>query len=137
MSATVHLKLVVRRKVFELHNLLFQLRREDVDAANDQHIVAAAADPIHTAHAARGCREQTRQVAGAVADHRQRLFGQRGEQQFALLAVIQRRAVVRVNDLRVEMIFPDGRAVDGFDTLHRHARPHHFGEAIDVQGRNA
>ena len=136
MSATVHLKLVVRRKVFELHNLLFQLRREDVNAANDQHIVAAAADAVHTAHAARGCREQTRQVAGPVADHRQRLFGQRGEQQFTLLAVIQRRAVVRVDDLRVEMIFPDGRAVDGFDTLHRHARPHHFGEAIDVQGRN-
>ena len=137
MPATVHLQLVVRRKVLELHNLLLQLRREDVNAANDQHIVAPAADAVHAAHAARGSREQTRQVAGAVADHRQRLFGQRGEQQFALLAIIQRRAVVRVNDLRVEMIFPDGRTVDGFDTLHRHARPHHFGEPIDVQGRNA
>ena len=137
MPATVHLQLVVRRKVFELDDLLFQLRREDVDAADDQHVVTAPADPVHAAHAARGCRKQARQVAGPVADHRQRLFGQRGEQQFALLTVIQRRAVVRVDDLRVEVIFPDGRAVDGFDTLHRHARPHYFGEAIDIQRGNA
>ncbi len=35
------------------------------------------------------------------------------------------------------MIFPDGRAVSGFKTLHRHARPHHFGETIDIQRGNA
>ncbi|MNY49951.1 hypothetical protein D3C86_1854220 [compost metagenome] len=32
------------------------------------------------------------------------------------------------------MIFPDGRAVGGFDALHRHARSHHFRQAVNIQG---
>ena len=123
--------------MLKLHNLLFQLRREDVHTADNEHVIAATADPVHAAHGAGGTRQQTGQVTGAIADHRQRLFGQRGEQQFALLAVIKRGAVVRVDDLRVEVIFPDGRAVGGFETLHRHARPHHFRKAVDIQRRNA
>ena len=133
MAAAVDLQLVVRGEVFELHDLLFQLGREDVDAADDEHIVTATADPVHTTHGTGCAGQQARQVAGAITDHRQRLLGQRGKQQFALLAIIKRRAVVRVNDLRIEMIFPDGRTVGGFDTLHRHAWPHDLGKPIDIQ----
>ena len=106
MAAAIDLQLVVRGEVFELHDLLFQLGREDVDAADDEHIVTATADPVHTTHGAGGPWKQARQVAGAITNNRQRLLGQRGEQQFALLAIIKRRAVVRVDDLRIEMVFP-------------------------------
>ena len=134
MAAAIDLQLVVRRQMLHLEDLLLQLRREDVDAANDQHVVAASADAIHPPHAARGARQQAGQIAGTVADHRQGLFGQGGEQQLAVFAIRQRRAVVRVDYFRIEMVLPDGRAVGGFQTLHRHPRPHHFRKAVDIQG---
>ena len=136
MAPAVDFQLIVRRQMFELEDLLFQLRREDVHAADNQHIVAAPADAIHPAHGAGGARQQSRQVAGAVADHRQRFFGQGGEQQLAVFAVRQRRTGVRIHHFRVEVILPDRRTVGGFQTLHRHPRPHHLRQAIDIQRRN-
>ena len=124
----------MRRQVFKLEDLLFQLRGEDVNPADNQHIVAASADAIHAAHGPRGSRQQARQIAGTIADHRQRLFGQRGKQQFTMLAIFQRRTVVRVDDFREEVVFPDSRAVNGFQTLHRYARSHDFRQTVNIQG---
>ena len=76
--------------------------------------------------------KQARQVAGAVADDRQRFLGERGEHQFALLAVGQHFAGIGVDDLRIEMVFPDHRAVLALDAFAGHARAHHLGEPVDV-----
>ena len=125
-------QLVLPRQLAVLEHQLLDLRGEDVDAADDQHVVAAADDLAHAAHAARGGRQQPRQVARAVADHRQRLLGQRGEDQLAFLAVGQHRAGLGVDDLGVEMVLPDHRAVLGLDAFAGHARAHHFAQAVDV-----
>ena len=56
--------------MLNLEDLFFHLRWEDVDAANNQHIVAAPANAIHTTHRARGTRQQARQVAGTITNDR-------------------------------------------------------------------
>ena len=76
--------------------------------------------------------QQPGQVAGAVADHRHRLLGQRGEDQLALLAVGQHLAGDRVDDLRVEVVLPDVQPVLGLDALLRDARADHLGQPVDV-----
>ena len=68
-------ELVLPRQLAVAEDDLLDLRREQVDAADDQHVVAAADDLAHAPHAARGRRQQPRQVARAVADDRQRLLG--------------------------------------------------------------
>jgi hypothetical protein len=81
--------------------------------------------------------EQAGQVAGAVADDREGFLGQRGEHQFALFAVGQHFAGFRVDDLGIEMVFPDHRAILGLDAFAGDARAHHFGQAVDVDGVDA
>src|SRR5438128_1033507 len=82
-------------------------RRKNVHAADNRHVVGPAVDFFHAPLAARRGRQKTREVARAVADHRQRLLSERGEDQFALLALCQRLAALRVHDFRVEMVLPD------------------------------
>ena len=113
-------------------NLLFNLRREYVDAANDQHVVRAAGDLVHAAERARGRCQQARQIAGAVANHREGFLGQRGEHQFAFGAVGQHFAGIGVDDFWVEMVFPNHRAVFGLNAFACHAGAHDFGQAVDV-----
>ena len=125
-------QLVLARELAVLQHQFLDLRREHVDAADDQHVVAAADDLAHAAHAARGGRQQARQVARAVADDRQRFLGQRGEDEFAFAAVGQHLAGLGVDDLGVEVVFPDHRAVLGLDALVGHARAHHLAQAVDV-----
>ena len=62
---------------------LLDLRGEHVHAADDEHVVGAAGDLVDAAHRARSRRQQPGEVARAVADHRQRLLGERGEHQLA------------------------------------------------------
>ena len=82
---------------------------------------------------ARGRRQQPREVARAVADHRQRFLGERGEHQ---LARARRRAAPRRSPgstiSGIEMVFPDDRPVLGLDALVGDARAHHFGQPVDV-----
>ena len=53
-----------------------------------------------------------------------------------MLAVGQWRTVIRIDHFWEEMILPYCRTITRFDALHRHARPHHFREAINIQRRN-
>ena len=75
---------VVRRQAVDAEDLLLDLAREDVDAADDHHVVAP---PGHTLHPAmrseRGAGEETREVARAVADDRHRLLRERREDELA------------------------------------------------------
>ena len=100
-------ELVLARELAVREHDLLDLRREHVDAADDQHVVAAADDLAHAAHRARGRRQQARQVARAVADDRQRFLGERREDELALLAVGQHLAGLGVDDLGIEVVFPD------------------------------
>src|SRR5687767_347061 len=78
-----YLQHVVRRKPGLLEDQLLDLRGEDVDATDDQHVVGAAGDLLDAPHGARAARKEAREVARAVADHRQRFLRQRGDDQLA------------------------------------------------------
>ena len=114
----------------------FDLRREHVDAADDQHVVGAAARLAH-AHrrAAAGALlvVQRADVTRAVAQQRQRLLADAGEHELAVFAVGQRLAGRRVDDLGVEEILVDVHAVL-LDALARNARARDFRKAVDVVG---
>jgi hypothetical protein len=81
--------LIMRRQPRKADQDRFQLRRKNVDAADDQHVVVAPSD-AHDAHmgaaADAGRVVEPRDVPGPVADHRQRFLGQRGDHQFAACA---------------------------------------------------
>src|SRR5574343_1369809 len=126
--------LVIARQAGVAQDLFLDLGREDVDATDHQHVVGPASDLADATEGARSRRQQAGQIAGAVADDREGFLGQRGEDQFALFAVGQYFAGFRVDDLRVEMVFPDHRAVLGLDAFAGDARAHHFGQAVDVDG---
>src|SRR5574343_1586704 len=132
-----HDDLVIAGQALVAQDLLLDLGREDVDAADDQHVVGTAGDLADATEGARSRRQQAGQVAGAVADDREGLLGQRSENQFALFAVGQHFAGFRIDDLGVEMVFPDHRAILGLDAFAGDARPHHFGQAVDVDGVEA
>src|SRR6267378_6053416 len=76
-----NLERVMRAEPRLLEDQLLDLRREQVDAADDQHVVGAASDFLHAAHSAGGSGQQARQVPGAIADDGQRFLGERGEYQ--------------------------------------------------------
>jgi hypothetical protein len=108
---------------------------EHVDAAQDDHVIGTPGDLFHPPHArSRRARQQPRQVAGAVADDRKALLGQRGEHQLALFAVGQHRAGPGIDHFGIEMILPDMQAVLGLDAFLRDAGADHFGQAVDVGG---
>src|SRR6266702_4798728 len=109
------------------------LGREQIDTAQDDHVVRAPGDLLHPPHpGASRAWQQPRQVAGAIADHRKGFLGQRGEHQFALLAVRQHRAGLGIDHFGIEMILPDVQAILGLDAFLRDAGADHFGEAVDV-----
>ncbi len=126
--------LEVRRQLRRAQDELLDLGGEDVHPAHDHHVVGAAGDLLHPAHRPGGAGQQPGEVAGAVADDRHRLLGQRGEDQLAERAVRQHLAGHRVDDLRVEVVLPDVQAVLGLHALVGHAGAHHLGQPVDVDG---
>src|SRR5688500_2954716 len=114
---TGELELVVRSETRQRKDQLLDLAWKQVHTSDNQHVVGAAAHASHTPHRARGRRQETRAVARAIADHGQRFLGERGEDELALLSVRQHPAALRVDDLGVEMVFPDHRPVLGLDAF--------------------
>jgi hypothetical protein len=91
----------VRRGVGDAEHDALDLRRVQVDAADDEHVVAPAADPAHphrgpAARARRGV--QRSEVAGAIPDQRHRLLGHRGEHELAFAVRGEHRAGGGVDD---------------------------------------
>ena len=115
-----------------LEDELLDLRRKDVDAADDEHVVRAAGNLFHAPHSARSRRQEPREVARAVADDRQRFLCERGENQLAFFALRQQCAALRVDDLRVEVVLPDGEAVFRLDAFLRDTRADHLRETVEV-----
>ncbi len=132
MAVAAQVNLVLARELVVLDHDLLDLGRKYVDAANDEHVVAAPNDLAHAAEGARSWRQQPGEVARAIANDRQPFLGQRGEHQLALAAVGQRCAGDRVDDLGIEVIFPDHWPVLSLDTFAGDPRAHHLAQAIDV-----
>jgi len=128
--------LEVRLGLFNRKQHGFDLRREDVDAADDQHVVGAIADALHAAQrAAAGALagDQRRNVARAEAQERKGLFGERRENEFAALAVGKDLAGVGIDDLGIERVLEDVNAVLGH-ALAGDSGADDFGQAVDVDG---
>ena len=93
-----------------VHKYGFDLRREYIDAADDQHIIGTSArfrHPDMRAAAAAFLACQDTDIFGAVADHRKCLFVNCRKDQFALCAIRQDLARIRINDLSYKMILID------------------------------
>ena len=89
-----HDDLVVREDLRHLQQARLDLRREEVHAVDDDHVVAArvdARDAAHGAAAGAGRRLDAREVARAVADHRAAGAVERREDELARLAVGKRQ----------------------------------------------
>ena len=55
-------------QLWHFHQLLFDLRRKNIDPAQDHHIIAATGNFLHPPHAARRARKEAGQIASTVAD---------------------------------------------------------------------
>ena len=115
-----------------LEDQLFDLRRKNIDPADDHHVVRSASDFLHPAHGSRCAGQQTGQVARPIANDRQRFLGQRGQHQFTRLAVGHNRAAHRIDDFREKVVLPDRRSILGLDAFAGNTRTHHFRQTIDV-----
>src|SRR5580698_7034184 len=80
---------------------------------------------------------EPRDVAGAVADHRQRLPGERGDDELAGSADGQRLHRVGIDDFEQEMVFPAMQAVLLDVTLAGDAGAEDFRQAVDVDRLDA
>ena len=111
------------------------LGREDIDPLDDQHIIGASHDPAHPSKrppAGTGPRQEAGQVAGPVADDREGLFGQRGDDQFTNLARCYRFKGLRIEDLDQKVVFVDMQAV-ALPAFSGNARPHDLGETVVIR----
>ena len=116
----------MRRERGAAQDDLLDLGREDVDAADDHHVVGATCDLLHAPHGARRARQEARQVAGAVADDRHRFLCERGEHEFSGLPVRQHFARLRVDYLGIERVLPDRQRAARVGALLRDAGSHHL-----------
>ena len=132
--------LIVRRPAGKAHQHGFDLRWVNVHATDDQHVVAPA---HHTHHPAMGAPartrllDQPRDVTGAIAQHRQRLFGERGEHELAHVAGGQNIQGVGIDNLGVEMVLPDMQPALRLVAFARHAGSDDLGETINVHRLDA
>ena len=113
--------------------MLFNLRREHVDTANNQHVIRSAGNLGDSAHNTLRTRQQASEVARAVANDWERLLGEAGENQFALGIVGQHLTRFRIDNLGIEVIFPNGRTVFAIDKFLRNTRTHHLGQSINIR----
>ena len=123
----------------DLQQDFLDLGREDVDAADDEHVVGAAHGLCHTdVGAAAGALfpVEHADILGAVAQQGEGLFGDGGEDQLALGAVGQDLAGVGVDDLGNEVVLADVHACL-LGALVGNTGAGELGEAIDIIGLDA
>ena len=122
---------VVAGKFLKLHQYLLYLYREDIYATQYHHIVAAT---LHTveAHMISATRttsaKHTGEVACAIAQQRHSLTTDRGEHQFAYLAIGHWLKGLRVNYLNDVIVLPEVETILLL-TLKAHARTTHLRHA--------
>lgn len=96
---------------FDVHEHGFNLRREDIDAADDEHIVRPAADALHSDEGAAAVGAdlviERAYIARAVADERHALLPERGENELPSRAVGDLFQGVGVHYLGIEEVLHD------------------------------
>ena len=110
------------------------LAREDVDAANDQHIVNTALEAGNAragSAAYAGSVVDAGQVLGAVTDQRDAFLGQGSERKLAGYTVGHRHQRVGAQNLGIEMVLADVQALMEL-TVAGNARAHDFAQTVDV-----
>ena len=91
----------------------FDLAREDIDTADDHHVIAAShglGHPDKGPAAGAFLTGEDADILGAVAQERETFFIEGGEDQFALFAVRERFASLGIDDLDIEMVLIDMHA---------------------------
>ena len=112
------------------------MRGEDVDAADNEHVVRAAHRLGHSymgSSAGAGRTVQNADVTGPVTEQGKGLFGDGGEHQFPLGAVREHLAGIGIDDLRDEMILTDVHAFL-FAALVGDPGTGELGEPVDIIG---
>ena len=112
------------------------MRGEDVDAADDEHVVGAAHDLAHArggAPAGARLARERGEVARPVAEHRRALAGERRDDQLAHLPVSHGLAGDRVQALGEKVVLGDVHAAAAL-ALAGHARTRQLGEPVVVGG---
>ena len=117
-----------------MRDLFFDLGWKDVDAAHNHHVVGASGNSFHASHRARGARQQSGEIARAIADHRHCLLAEGGENELTQRAIGQDLAAYRIDDLGIKVVFPDMQTILAFDALVGNARAHHLRQAVDIHG---
>ena len=129
------MRLVLR----QLQDDILDLRREHVHATDDKHVVATAEDTVH-AHERTSARTfiivQGRQVVGTVAEQRHTFLRQMGEGQFTEGTLRQWLTRIGIQDLRIEIVFTQVRAMLIF-ALIAHTGTGDLTQTIDIIGLDA
>ena len=125
----------MRGDTLDAREHVLDLAREHVRSADDEHVVAARADLLHTrmrAAAAALLGNDARQVVRTVAKHRDAFFVERRQNELAHLAFRHGLAGHRVDDLPQEMVLGYVLHIALSKALARHARPHDLGQPVVV-----
>ena len=131
--------LVMRPDAMDGHQDGFDLGREDIDAADDHHIVGAAADQVH-AHigpaAGAALIVETRDVLGPVTQHRDAFLGQGRQDKLPFFSLRQCLTRHGIDDFREEMVLIDVHAFKG-QAFIGNTGAGDFGQAIILGVRDA
>ncbi|OPZ70939.1 MAG: hypothetical protein BWY80_01419 [Firmicutes bacterium ADurb.Bin456] len=122
----------------EFQENALHLGRKDINTPDDQHVVAAAGNPLHPhmgASAGAFFGVKRRDVPGAVTYNRNSFLLNCGQDQFPLLPVRQGLTGIGVDNFSNKMVLKDMAAAFG-RTFHGNSRTHYFTEPVNIQGRN-
>ena len=134
MFGPVDNQLIVRLSAFDTQQDMFDLRREDIDAANDDHIVSAALDFAGSRAGPPALARLVRQghdIPRPIADQWNALLGQRRKDQFTRLALGHRLACIGIDNLRVKHIGENMQAVLK-RTFLRHTRTDDLAKPVNI-----
>ncbi len=107
MGLTVDNQLIMRMRAFDTQQNMFNLRGEDIDAANHNHIIGSAFDLTGAGAgpaALAGLVGHADDIPCPVANQGNPLLGQCGNDQFAIVTFGHRLAGFGVDDFRVENV---------------------------------
>src|SRR5680860_719734 len=136
LSCAIENDLERRLDAFYFHQHFFDLRGEDVHPPHNDHVVGSG---IHFCVAGKGPAARAGpeghagEVAGAIAEYGHRLFGERGEDEFAFLALGHSLARRGIDHLRNEVILVYVEPVLG-EALAGHPRAYDLRQTIVVGG---
>ena len=137
--ASIHNNLVVRFDPARLQEDRLNLRREDIDTANGDHVVSSSNDTFHPGGGAPTgafLARQARAVSRPITDQWQRLFCHTRQDKLSHFAVRHGFVCVGVNDLGNEVILENVHPLL-LCALDRHARAHRFGQAVNIESQDA